>query len=163
MGKILCVEGPEGSGKSRLVQEVQRLWKGPSQAVHFSKHMSTTPYLIQQVFTSASLTPPDYLHIMDRCWLSDIVYRRFDGKEKQWAYENTGLLGQPPSAHDMDRVVESNGLLLLLVGSYYDPKQISKVGVTIQEEVDAYYNSASFRWKVMPQASAEEVIDVLAR
>ena len=58
MGKILCVEGPEGSGKSRLVQEVQRLWKGPSQAIHFSKHMSTTPYLIQQVLTSASLTSP---------------------------------------------------------------------------------------------------------
>ena len=50
MGKILCVEGPEGSGKSRLVQEVQRLWKGPSQASSFLK-----TYVNYTIFDSASI------------------------------------------------------------------------------------------------------------
>ena len=50
-----------------------------------------------------------------------------------------------------------------LAGSYYESQTLSKVGITIQEEVDAYYALASSRWNVWNKIPAEEVVRVLAQ
>ena len=87
MGKILCIEGPEGAGKSQLIKELQEKWPGPSICAHFAKGYSTEPEYIYAILGQAIKAPENYLTILDRCWLSDMVYAWLAGEVRQWGYE----------------------------------------------------------------------------
>ena len=77
---LIVVEGPEKSGKSTLIGQIIRLWKGdavrmyhPAAANNFERFRKDMMFV---------RTHPDWLVLYDRWYPSDFVYREFDGKPR---------------------------------------------------------------------------------
>ncbi len=154
MAKFIAIEGPEGSGKSTLVKEIQTAWQGPSHAIHFAKQGSTDPQFVADRLEDIVNLPNNYLIIFDRCWLSDAVYSELLGnREPEWS---------PEEVRGIEHIAQVNGVvLILLCGSHYPNGATSKIGVPIFEEVAAYHTFASSNWIRMWEPTAQEVICLL--
>lgn len=83
---IIYLEGPDGSGKTTLIDSIGDVLEGANvyYDVHGKKLVSTYPQdpnrlTERQLFAALrKMAKSNYVYIVDRCVISDIVYRVFD-------------------------------------------------------------------------------------
>ena len=70
---LLVVEGPENSGKDRMIHQVLQRWRGSSMLFHHFEGDSNHARVMEDMeFVEAH---PTTLVIFNRWWLSELVYR----------------------------------------------------------------------------------------
>lgn len=75
---LIVVEGPEKSGKTTLIGDLIRLWKGDAVRMYHPAAANNLKRYEQDL--EFVRTHPDWLVLYDRWYPSDFVYRGFDRK-----------------------------------------------------------------------------------
>ena len=161
MAELIYLEGVEGSGKSTLCLQLQRTWTGPSACIHLARRYSSAKVLMDQVLDLARILPDDFLIVVDRCWLTDIMYHDTIDRVPEWSY-NPRAWQPAMNASEMEEEVSKLGIMVLLNKSHYEPDRLTKMGIRVGQEQESYNRVASERWIRMEAPSAEEVLGLLA-